>query len=154
MENLMSNKKDELMQFDNGIDFYINLNNNVRIADRYEFAKSEVERTRRFDFPNRAQAGKVGFIDNMKLHVRYDRNICDVTIEYIEHVGPFYITTGTTRVGLLDISNNIITEWDHGLFRQCGVHHRSMAAKSSRDVAERVTGLSFRTVGSVNGAKC
>ena len=119
-----------------------------------DFSKSEIERTRRFAYSKRANAPQVGHIDGMHLFVKYDRNSGTAEIQFTEHTGPFRITGGTTRLGLIDQNGTIIAEWDFPMFRDCGTHNRTFSGQISRFVAEQVTGLSFRTIGNVPAQRC
>jgi hypothetical protein len=119
-----------------------------------DFTKSEVERTRRFAYANGVVQG-IGAIEDMRLLVKYDaKGVATCLIEYVEVVQKVRITGGTTKIGLIDVNTKVLVDWDHPLFRECGRHARSFTASITRDVAEAVSGLQFRAVGSVPAQRC
>jgi hypothetical protein len=119
-----------------------------------DFASREVERTRRFAYPTGTIPG-VGRIEDMRLFVTYDAaGNASCRIDYVEVVEKLHIVSGSTRIGLLDVNSKIIIDWEHPLFRECGRHARSFSGAITRDIAEAVTGLHFRTVGNAQGRRC
>lgn len=119
-----------------------------------DFAKSEVERCRRFQYENRP-VDKIGSLEDMRLLVKYDaagNGSCQ--IDYVENVTQHRIVSGSTRIGIADASGAVLMDWEQPLFRDCGRNPRSFSAAISRDQAERVAGLNFRTVGNVSAQGC
>ncbi len=119
-----------------------------------DFAKSEVERCRRFQYENKP-VDKIGSLEDMRLYVKYDaagNGSCQ--IDYVENVTQHRIVSGSTRIGIVDASGAALMEWEQPLFRDCGRNSRSFGAAISRDQAERVTGIAFRTVGNVSAQRC
>jgi hypothetical protein len=55
---------------------------------------------------------------------------------------------------LTDVNTKVLIDWEQPLFRECGRHARSFSGAITRDIAEAVSGLQFRTVGSVPAQRC
>lgn len=125
-----------------------------RSLSTHDFAKSEVERTRKLVYNKRFGAGGVGHLELQDAFIKYNRTSGEITVRYVEQVGPFHIVRGQTKVALLDRSGGVLVEWDHGLFRQCGSHQRSLTKGISRKISEEMSGLRFRTVGDVRARRC
>jgi hypothetical protein len=135
-------------------EFCVSVGQDAAPSSLGDFTKSEVERTRRFAYANTVVPG-IGVMEDMRLLVKYDaKGNANCLIEYVEVVQKVRVTGGSTRVGLIDVNSKVLIDWEQPLFRECGRHARSFTANITRDIAEAVSGLQFRTVGSVPAQRC
>lgn len=144
----------EISQQEQVQEFCVSVGQDAAPSSLGDFTKSEVERTRRFAYANGVVQG-VGVLEDMRLLVTYDaKGTATCLIEYVEVVQKVRITGGSTRIGLTDVNTKVLIDWEQPLFRECGRHARSFSGAITRDIAEAVSGLQFRTIGNVPGQRC